>query len=87
MSPSIDGALGRYYCQIVSHFPSPLEQPDNYSHLLDMSYDDLLAVSKLAWDVYTAYKDAPEDFRGISDEIKSLHFIVDGYKDQFQDKT
>jgi len=46
-----------------------------------------IAVSKLAWDVYTAYKDAPEDFRNISDEIKSLHIIVDRHKDNFQDKT
>ena len=48
---------------------------------------DFLALSKLAWDVYTAYKDAPEDFRNISDEIKSLHIIVDRNKDRFQDKT
>ena len=48
---------------------------------------DFLAVSKLAWDVYTAYKDAPEDFRNISDEIKSLHIIVDRHKGQSWDKT
>ena len=58
---------------------------------LDMSYgygvSDFLAVSKLAWDVYSAYKDAPEDFRNISDEIKSLHIIVDRHKDKFQDRT
>ena len=48
---------------------------------------DFIAVSKLAWDVYTAYKDAPEDFRNISDEIKSLHIIVNRDKDIFPDKT
>jgi len=48
---------------------------------------DFIAVSKLAWDVYNAYKDAPEDFKNISDEIKSLHIIVDRHKNQFQDKT
>jgi len=48
---------------------------------------DFLAVSRLALDVYTAYKDAPEDFRNISDEIKSLHIIIDRNKDKFQDKT
>jgi len=48
---------------------------------------DFIAVSKLAWDVYNAYKDAPEDFRNISDEIKSLHIIIDRHKDKFQDKT
>ena len=48
---------------------------------------DFIAVSKLAWDVYNAYKDAPEDFRNISDEIKSLHIIVERNKVKFQDKT
>ena len=48
---------------------------------------DFIAVSKLAWSVYTGYKDAPEDFRNISDEIKLLHIIVDRHKDKFQDKT
>ena len=51
---------------------------------------DILELSRLAWDVYTmftAYKDAPEDFRNISDEIKSLHIIVDRNKDKFQNKT
>ena len=48
---------------------------------------DFLTVSKLALDVYTAYKDAPEDFRNISDEIKSLHIITDSHKDEFQNKT
>ncbi|RPB18681.1 hypothetical protein L211DRAFT_692424 [Terfezia boudieri ATCC MYA-4762] len=48
---------------------------------------DFLAVSSLALDVYSAYKDAPEDFRNISNEIKSLHIIVDRHKDEFRDKT
>ncbi|KAF8419516.1 hypothetical protein EV426DRAFT_644774 [Tirmania nivea] len=41
------------------------------------SVGDILAISKLAWDVYNVYKDAPDDFRNISDEIKSLHIIMD----------
>jgi len=48
---------------------------------------DFLAVTKLAWKVYTAYKDykdAPIGFSNISDEIKSLHIIVDRHKDEFQ---
>ena len=51
---------------------------------------DFLAISKLAWKVYTAYKDyrdAPEGFSNISDEIKSLHIIVDRHKNEFQNKT
>jgi len=51
------------------------------------SVGDILAISKLAWDVYNVYKDAPSDFRNISDEIKSLHIIVDSdnLKAKFQD--
>lgn len=37
---------------------------------------DILATSKLAWDIYSVYKDTPDDFRNISDEIKSLHSIL-----------
>ena len=48
---------------------------------------DFIAVSRLAWDVYAAYKDAPEDFRNISDEIKSLHIIVGKHKYKFYNKT
>ena len=48
---------------------------------------DFLAVSKLALDVYTGYKDAPEDFRNISHEVKALHIIVERHKDEFRDKT
>ena len=48
---------------------------------------DFLAVSKLAWKVYKDYRGAPEDFSNISDEIKSLHIIVDRHKDEFQNKT
>ena len=47
---------------------------------------DFLAVSKLALDVYTAYKDAPEDFTNISGEIESLHIIVNRCEDKFQGK-
>ena len=48
---------------------------------------DFINISKLAWDVYTAYKDAPEDFRNISDEINPLHIIVDKHKYKFYNKT
>jgi len=49
------------------------------------SVGDILAISKLAWDVYNVYKDAPEDFRNISNEIKSLHIIIDS--DNLQAKS
>ena len=38
---------------------------------------DTFAISKLAWDVYNGYKDAADNLKDISDEIKSLHAIID----------
>ena len=37
---------------------------------------DIMAISGLALKVYTAYKDAPDDYRNIADEVKSLHIII-----------
>ena len=48
---------------------------------------DFLAVSKLTLNVYTAYKNAPEGFRNISDETTSLHIVVDSHKDKFWDNA
>lgn len=38
---------------------------------------DFLAVSTLALRVYKAYKDAPGDYRHISEEVKSLHIMIE----------
>lgn len=43
---------------------------------------DFLAISKLALAVYNVYKDAPDEFKNISDEIKSLHIIIDQHKER-----
>ena len=43
---------------------------------------DFLAASKLVWDVYSAYVDAPEQFRNFSQEILALHVIVSKVEDQ-----
>ena len=43
---------------------------------------DFLAVGKLVWSVYRAYADAPEKFRDISQEILSLHIIIQKVEDQ-----
>ena len=37
---------------------------------------DFLTVGKLVWDVYSAYADAPEQFRNFSQEILSLHIVL-----------
>ena len=37
---------------------------------------DIMAISRLAVKVCTAYKDAPDDYRNISDEVVSLDIII-----------
>ena len=48
---------------------------------------DIIAVSRLAFKVYTACKDAPEDYRNISDEVKSLHIIINKAAQHFESTT
>ena len=43
---------------------------------------DFLAVGKLVWDVYSAYADAPEQFRNFSHEILSVHVVFGKVEDQ-----
>ena len=44
---------------------------------------DIMAISGLAVKVYTAYKDAPDNYRNISDEVKSLHIIISNAAQHF----
>ena len=48
---------------------------------------DIMAVSRLALKVYTAYKDAPDDYRNIADEVKSLHIIIEEATRHFDEST
>ena len=48
---------------------------------------DIIAVSRLALKVYSAYKDAPDDYRNISDEVKSLHIIINKAARHFESNT
>ena len=43
---------------------------------------DFSTVANLAWKVYNVYKDRSGDLKNLSDEIKSLHRIVDQQKDK-----
>lgn len=45
---------------------------------------DIMAISGLAVKVYTAYKDAPADYRNISDEVESLHIIIQKAAQHFE---
>ena len=38
---------------------------------------DIIAISRLAVQVYTAYQDAPGDYKHISNEVKSLQILID----------
>ena len=46
-----------------------------------------MAISGLALKVYTAYKDAPGDYRNISDEVESLHIIIKKAAQHFESPT
>ena len=48
---------------------------------------DIMAVSRLALKVYSAYKDAPDDYRNISDEVNSLHIIINKAARHFESNT
>ena len=48
---------------------------------------DAMAVSRLALKVCMAYKDAPGDYRDISDEVESLHIIIDKAAQHFESAT
>ena len=48
---------------------------------------DIMAISGLALKVYTAYKDAPDDYRNIADEVKSLHIIIEEAAQHFKSTT
>ena len=46
---------------------------------------DILTISGLAATVYSAYKDAPDDYKHISKEVRSLQTIVDEAAKYFED--
>ncbi|KAL8696639.1 MAG: hypothetical protein Q9201_007558 [Fulgogasparrea decipioides] len=46
-----------------------------------LSISDLVVLPKLAWDVYSALKDAPGNHTALSDEVLSLHGILVGIGD------
>ena len=48
---------------------------------------DIMAISGLALKVCTAYKDAPGDYRSISDEVDSLHIIINKAAQHFEGPT
>ena len=45
---------------------------------------DIMAISGLAVKVYTAYKDAPDEYRNISDEVESLYIIIQEAAQHFE---
>ena len=48
---------------------------------------DIVAISGLAVNVYTAYRDAPDDYKHISDEVKSLQILIDKASPYFKSMT
>ena len=48
---------------------------------------DIIAISGLAVQVYTAYQGAPDDYKHISDEVKSLQILIDKAVQHFESTT
>lgn len=48
---------------------------------------DIIAISTLAVKVYTAYRDAPDDYKNILDEVKSLQIVIDKAARHFKNST
>ena len=48
---------------------------------------DILAISGLAIKMYTAYKDAPDNYKHIADEVKSLHIVIKKATQHFDSST
>lgn len=48
---------------------------------------DIMAISRLAARVYTAYKDAPNDYKHIAEEANSLQSMINKAAQHFQSTT
>ena len=48
---------------------------------------DIITISQLALKVYAAYKDAPDDYRHLSEEVLSLQIIIDRARQHFESTT
>ena len=55
--------------------------------MIGWSIGDIAAISKLATKVYAAYKDAPDDYRHISEEVMSLQIITNMAVQHFESTT
>ena len=54
---------------------------------MSLGVGDIMAISGLALKVCTAYKDAPSDYRDISDEVESLDIILNKAAHHFESAT
>ena len=54
---------------------------------LGYSVGDFIAISQLAIKVYTAYKDAPDIYGNISDEVAGLQILIDKAEQHFKSAT
>ena len=68
---------------------SHTRQPYSNSPAMSFGFGvgDVMAISRLAFKVYTACKDAPDEYGNISDEVKSLHIVIDNAAQHFESTT
>ena len=54
---------------------------------LGWGVDDIVTISEYAVTVYTAYKDAPDCYRHISEEVAALQVLIDEVKQHFKNSA
>ena len=61
----------------IEHFTLLITLHNPTMSMFGWGMGDIIAISQLAIKVYTAYKEAPDDYQHISDEVKSLQILID----------
>lgn len=51
------------------------------------SLGDFVILSQIAWNLYKACKDAPEEFKNVSQEVLSLHAVLKEVEETYSDVT
>ena len=84
---ALDSSTNHLGFKAQCHTPKP--GTCNNTNIMSFGFcvGDIMAISGLALKVYTAYKDAPDDYRNIADEVDSLHIIIEEAAQHFESTT
>jgi hypothetical protein len=63
----------------TSTSPSSTSHHRSFAHLTmsaDSGVASIIAISRLAWSIYRSCKDAPKDFKDISEDVSRMHIVL-----------